>query len=132
MSKNRNSRANRKLPVVPETPHAFKHENYAPGAPMLRGEADGTQNAELLAMIAEHVIGHKITAIEFTRELDEEASKEHNVLVDNLDISICLDNNVAYVCRIVVHSLAVVSRAEALAHIDPDQEPSAPATDGSV
>ena len=130
MSKNRNSRhnrPNRKLPVEPETPHAFKHEKHAAGAPMLRGESDGVQNAELLAMIAQHVIGHKVTAIEFTRELDEDASKEHGVLVDNLDISICLDNNVAYVCRLVVHSLAVVSRAEALAHIEPDQStPTAP------
>lgn len=84
---------------------------------MLRGNE---QPPELLAAIAQHVLGHRITRIEFTRELDEKASHDIGYPVDNIDVMICLDNNVGYVCRLVVNSLAVVSRAEALVHISPD------------
>ncbi len=103
-----------------KTPHAFQSQPHEPGAPMLRSDK---QPPQMLAAVAEHVLGHRVTKIEFTRELDEQASDELGYPVDNIDLLICLDNNVAYCARLVVKALAVVSRGEALAHIeagDPD------------
>ena len=104
---------------LPEVPHPFKYANQVPNATVLAG--DGTP-PELAEAIGKHVIGHRITRIECTRELDEDASAEQGVLLDNIDVTICLDNNVAYCCRLVVPSLIVVSRGEALATIASDDE----------
>lgn len=113
----------KKKQSTPKVPHPFKHVNHTPDAVVLSGDG---MPPELATALAEHVIGHRITRIEFTRELDSDASAELGTLVDNIDVVICLDNNVAYCCRLVVNSLAVVSRGEALATILPGDEAHTP------
>jgi len=58
-----------------------------------------------------------VTHVEFTRAFDEQASKEVGVPLDRVDVTLYLANNVAYCARLVLPSLAVVSRGEALAHV---------------
>lgn len=76
----------------------------------------------LAASIAEHVLGQRITHVAFTRALDAETSQQLRVPVDQIDLTIYLENNVAYCARLVVHSLATISRGEALAHIQAGDE----------
>ncbi|RZK92913.1 MAG: hypothetical protein EOO62_32490 [Hymenobacter sp.] len=68
------------------------------------------------------MLGNRITKVEFTRTLDKETSAKLKTPVDNIDLVLHLDNNVSYIARLVVSSLATVSRGEALAHIPEDSE----------
>jgi hypothetical protein len=95
-----------------QIPHPFRPNEHIEGAPMTKDS-----RTLLAAGIAEHVLGQRITNVEFTRSLDEETSAQLGVPVDTIDLTIYLANNVAYCARLVLHSLATVSRGEALAHI---------------
>jgi hypothetical protein len=96
---------------------------HVPGAPVTKND-----RSLLAAGIADHVLGQRITKVEFTRSLDEETSAELGVPVDKIDLTICLDNNVAYCARLVLSSFATVSRGEALAHLPTSDENHVPAT----
>jgi hypothetical protein len=98
--------------MTEQIPHPFRPGEHVAGARMTQGD-----RSLLAAGIAEHVTGQRITKVEFTRSLDAETSKQLGVPVDQIDLTIYLANNVAYCARLVVHSLAPLSRGEALAHI---------------
>lgn len=95
-------------------PHPFKNVHHEPGAKMLRDKP-----AQLQAALQEHVIGQRITKVEFVRNVDEQSSDELGFSVDNIDLIISLENNVEYIARLVVPSLSTVSRGEALSHLHP-------------
>lgn len=98
-------------------PHPFKPGEHVEGAAV-------TKDSRTLieAGIAEHVVGHRVTKVEFTRSLDQETSTQLGVPMDNIDLVLYLDNNVAYIARLVLSSFATVSRGEALSHIRRDDE----------
>lgn len=98
-------------------PHPFKPSEHVEGATVTKGDP-----SLLHAAIAQHVVGHRITKVEFTRALDKETSAQLGVPLDNIDLRICLDNNVCYCARLVLSSFATVSRGEALAHIPEGDE----------
>lgn len=98
--------------LLTQIPHPFRPGEHVPGAQVTKGD-----RSVLAAGIAEHVVGQRITHVAFTRTLDEEASQEVGVPLDRIDLTIYLANNVAYCARLVIASLATVSRGEALAHI---------------
>lgn len=100
-----------------QIPHPFRPGEHVPGAQALEGD-----RSPLAAGIAEHVVGQRITHVEFTRSLDEETSAQVGVPLDKIDLTIYLENNVAYCARLLVHALATVSRGEALAHIPASDE----------
>lgn len=98
--------------MAEQIPHPFRPGEHVPGAQVTKDD-----RSVLAAGIAEHVLGQRITHVEFTRSLDEETSAELGVPLDKIDLTICLENNVAYCARLVLSSFATVSRGEALAHI---------------
>ena len=98
-------------------PHPFKPGEHVEGAQVTTGSPSILQ-----AGIAEHVIGHRVTKVEFIRSLDKETSAQLGAPMDAIDLVLYLDNNVAYIARLVLSSFATVSRGEALSHILPGQE----------
>ncbi|MGI4760558.1 MAG: hypothetical protein ACRYF0_07630 [Janthinobacterium lividum] len=98
--------------MTEQIPHPFRPGEHVTGALLTQDD-----RSLLAAGIAEHVTGQRITQVEFTRSLDAETSKQLGVPVDQVDLTIYLANNVAYCARLMVHSLATISRGGALAHI---------------
>ena len=103
--------------MTEQIPNPFRPGEHVPGALITQDD-----RSQLAAGIAAHVLGQRITHVEFTRALDAETSQLLRVPVDQLDLTIYLENNVAYCARLVVHSLATISRGEALAHISVGDE----------
>lgn len=99
--------------MTDKVPHPFRPDEHVPGAPMTRDD-----RRLLDAGLAEHVVGHRITKVEFTRTVDKETSAQLGGPIDNIDLTIYLDNNVAYCARLVLSSFATISQGEALAHIE--------------
>ncbi|MDO7876024.1 hypothetical protein Q5H93_14870 [Hymenobacter sp. ASUV-10] len=99
-----------------QIPHPFKPSEHVPGAQVTRDD-----RSTLEAGLAAHVLGHRITHLEFTRERDFETSGHFKAPVDVVDLTIYLDNNVAYCARLVMSYFSIVSRGEALAHILPGE-----------
>jgi len=103
--------------MIEQIPHPFRPGEHVPGALVTKDD-----RSLLAAGITEHVVGQCITKVEFTRALDAETSAQMGVPLDQIDLTIYLANNVVYCARLVVHSLATISRGEALAHIPAGDE----------
>ena len=99
-------------------PKPFKPSEHVPGAKMKHGTTH--ERAEINAALRKHVYGQRVKKIEFERELDSETTIARREPTDQFTVTVVLENNVVYMARILMNSFTVLSRGDALGHLDPD------------
>ena len=99
-------------------PSPFKPDEHSLGAKVLHEQTH--VRAEMEKAFREHVYGQRVTKIEFERELDEETTIARGQPTDQFQVNVYLENNVVYMARVIINSFAVLSRGDALAHLEED------------